>query len=261
MSHAASQILGNRGGGPSISPPRARRAQSPPPLKPEEFFAHNAHHLRQRNQELAEEAARRRPQRGDQLERAAGPIPSYILAKRGVQARGGHYHERRRGKEGIIPSSSAPRCAFLAGTHVPPAGAGSGSSVIDRTEVALESVAGPAAPAPRFAIKERHAWRPDRSRLMPYNNASPVEEEENSLEMLSPLRKQKVLLAKGWKLAVGGNAATQKWSSPSRPSKTFTGLDTAYDEAFAHEATTAVQVIQVKQVCPMFSYPPLRTAL
>ena len=67
MSAAASQILSAQRGEP------AGRAQAQSPqMSAEEFFQANAEHLRQRNADLASLAARRRPQRGDERERAAG---------------------------------------------------------------------------------------------------------------------------------------------------------------------------------------------
>ena len=235
ISAAASHILGNQPGAP-------RRAKSPQ-LTAEEFFSQNEVHLRQRNAELVQMAAKRRPQRADDRERAAGPVPGYILAKRGTQGRGGHYHERKRG---IKP---APRGA-LGGDSV-----SSKAVVIDRTaETAADSLVHLVKGSPVLSPRSRPN---ERSRLMPWTKRS------NAEQCVDPMaapqaHKHKALLASGWKLVQGGHAPVQRWVSPFRPIKTVVGLDAAYNAAVAmppHAGgigpcnSTATQIIQVKQVC------------
>ena len=255
MSAAASHILGNqRGSGGGLGAPAvpaARRARSPQ-LTAEEFFAQNQAHLRQRNAELAQMAARRRPQcRADDT--AAGPVPEYILAKRGTQGRGGHYHERTRGVKPL------PRGA-LGGAAVDRTRDG---PCTDRTEAADSLVArvSPVHGSPRGRPNER-------TRLMPYApnySASSQHEDEEGQKIAddrflpgqTQAQKQKKLLARGWRLVQGGSGPVQRWVSPFRPMRTVVGLDAAFDAAasmpphaggIGQSNATATQIIQVKQV-------------
>jgi hypothetical protein len=240
MSAAASHILSSQRGGDPSPAPAARRAQSPQ-MSAEEFFQANAEHLRQRNADLASIAARRRPQRGEERERAAGPVPDYILAKRGTQARGGHHHERRRG---LVP---APRGAVA---HAPPGEAALSTVVVDRTE-AGEGLVDTMAPRQGNNVI-RSPGRPA-GRLIPYNTGGEegAGHRGDACDVLSKGQKQKALQSKGWRLAQAGSGPGQRWVSPTRPMKTFVGLDAAYEEAFKAGASNAgptMQVIQVKQV-------------
>ncbi|KAJ1475309.1 hypothetical protein T484DRAFT_1909891, partial [Baffinella frigidus] len=68
-------------------------APAVPAMSPEDFFASNQGFLLNRHRELQEQAAVRRPQRGQD---ASGPTPEFMLAKRGAVPLGGHHHERQR---------------------------------------------------------------------------------------------------------------------------------------------------------------------
>lgn len=247
MSAAASHILGNQTGGPGAGVPASRRARSPQ-LTAEEFFAQNQAHLRQRNSELAQMAARRRPQcRADDA--AAGPVPEYILAKRGTLGRGGHYHERTRGVKPLPRGALGGSAAVVDRTRSGPC--------TDRAEAA-DSFAGgsPVNGSPRGRLNER-------TRLMPYAphySAYGEHEDEEGQKIAvgqTQAQKQKKLLARGWRLVQGGSGPVQRWVSPFRPMKTVIGLDAAYDAAasmpphaggIGQGNTTATQIIQVKQV-------------
>lgn len=256
MSQAATHILGNqRGAGGEPQSPGGRRVSSPV-LSAEEFFEQNAEHLRMRNAELASMAAKRRPQRGEDRELAMGPVPDYILAKRGTQAKGGHHHERC---SGIKP---APRGALAAG---PETGAARGegfinATVIDRTNAVptLVDLASDEAPHANRSPQRESRVRPDRSRLIPYHMG--IGGREAFDIATQQIQKQKELQAKGWRIVGGGNGAVQRWVSPLRPMKPIVGLDAAYEEAFLHrnggDAAPTMQVIQVKQVCAPSSHQP-----
>jgi len=152
ISQAASNILGNQRSEPSL-------LSNSPQLR---FFAENAEHLRQRNEEIAH-AAKRRPGRGE--ERATGPVPGYIMEKRGTQARGGHHHEKRRGH------ASPPRgrsCVEIAGTRAPVMTRG---GVVDGTEAVEKRVDLCAIIASNSSpIRGRPVG--DSSRLIPYPQCS-----------------------------------------------------------------------------------------
>jgi hypothetical protein len=254
MSQAATHILGNqRGGGGDPQGPPGRRAASPV-MSAAEFFEQNAEHLRQRNAELASVAAKRRPQRGEDRERAMGPVPDYILAKRGTQAKGGHHHERVRG---IKP---APRGTFAADTS---GARGEGfikSPVIDRTNAVpmLVDLAPDQTPHTNRSPQREPKGIPDRSRLIPYNTPVGGDDDEALDRAKQQMQKQKALQAKGWRLTGSGNGPVQRWVSPLRPMKPILGLDAAYAEAFSHrnggDAAPTMQVIQVKQVCSLSAH-------
>jgi hypothetical protein len=241
MSAAASQILSAQRGDP------AGRAQAQSPqMSAEEFFQANAEHLRQRNADLASLAARRRPQRGDERERAAGPVPDYILAKRGTQARGGHHHERSRG----LPTQRGGVA------HALPLA--SQKTVVDRTEAGAGLI-DPTAQRQGGDVMRSPA-RPS-ARLIPYHTGGEGDAGHRGDAGdgcdLSQRQKQKALQSKGWRLVQAGSGPGQRWVSPTRPTKTFVGLDAAYEEACKVGVSTAaptMQVITVKQVSPL-CYP------
>jgi hypothetical protein len=233
MIAAASHILSAQRGD------QAGRAQAQSPqMSAEGFFQANAEHLRQRNADLVL-AARRRPQRGDERERAAGPVPDYIIAKRGTQARGGHHHERSRG---LVPAQRG---------GVAHAGA-SPQTVVDRTEAGAGLI-DPTAQRQGGDVM-RSTARPS-ARLIPYHTGGEGDaghrgDAGDGCE-LSKVQKQKALQSKGWRLVQAGSGPGQRWVSPTRPMKTFVGLDAAYEEAFkagVSNAAPTMQVITVKQV-------------
>ena len=233
MIAAASHILSAQRGD------QAGRAQAQSPqMSAEGFFQANAEHLRQRNADLVL-AARRRPQRGDERERAAGPVPDYIIAKRGTQARGGHHHERSRG---LVPAQRG---------GVAHAGA-SPQTVVDRTEAGAGLI-DPTAQRQGGDVM-RSTARPS-ARLIPYHTGGEGDAghrgDAGDGYELSKGQKQKALQSKGWRLVQAGSGPGQRWVSPTRPMKTFVGLDAAYEEAFkagVSNAAPTMQVITVKQV-------------
>ena len=232
-------------GASTLANQQRRRACGPTnQLSAEKFFEQNAAHLQQRNAELAQVVEARRPQRGD--ERAG-----YIMPKRGVQASGGRHHERQRG---VL---AAP------GGIVRPAGEGD-DVVLDRTrqQCSHETSTNDAAAGLRKSTRQRTlALRPRPSaatRLIPYlfgvghNDADLATSSETNAGTagLDVLHKQKALKVRGWKMVVGGDCQHQRWVSGTRPLKTITGLNAAYEEAVSNDAPAAaptVQMIQVRQ--------------
>lgn len=237
---AASQILGNQRTSDIV--PQCR-VKSPllPLLTPEDFYSHNALHLRTMEKRIGIGKGRS-PDR----ERALGPE----YGKRSTQAKSGHHHERLRG---VKP---APRSRFGAEfkenfeisenfNHI--------SNSVERREGRTEDASCTSAMAltsamPSISVSISPRGRQDRSRLIPYVIAGDDVDLNSEPQQM---HKHKALQAKGWRLIQPGLPHQQRWLSPLK--LMVFGLDAALSEAFPvtksdSNASHDIKMIQVKQV-------------
>jgi hypothetical protein len=233
---AASQILGNH---PTSHILPQCQVKSPllPLLTPEDFYSHNAQHLRTM-EKLIGIGKGRSPDR----ERAIGPE----YGKRGTQAKSGHHHERLRGLK-PVPRSRVGAEFSENFNHI------SNSVEIRGRERGTEDASCTSAMAltsamPSISVSISPRGRQDRSRLIPYVIAGDDVDLNSEPQQM---HKHKALQAKGWRLIQPGLPHQQRWLSPLK--LMVFGLDAALSEAFPvtksdSNASHDIKMIQVKQV-------------
>ena len=255
FSHAtASQILGNQRTSDIVPQCRVKSPQLPL-LTPEDFYSHNAQHLRTMEKRIGIGKGRS-PDR----ERALGPE----YGKRGTQAKSGHHHERMRGvkpaprsrvgaefnaqvpgSEGFVVHRSTDGeqpCNHISNSVEIRGREGGTEDALCTSAMALTSA------MPSISVSISPRWRQDRSRLIPYLIAGDDVDLNSEPQQM---QKHKALQAKGWRLIQPGLPHQQRWLSPLK--LMVFGLDAALTEAFPvaksdNNASHDIKMIQVKQV-------------